>query len=433
MIGDYEIGLLADAIGRAAGDAPNSNMANAQVVGTDSNGKTLVRVFGSNTVTPVHSTTVELASGDTVSVMFEGDRLSVVGNVANPSAGTQRVAAVEITAEKASKEAVAASTAAFNAIQSAEVAAVAATSAQTSADEASAAASTAQANADQALGAADEARGSAVSANAYALNALAGLGEVEDVVGVLNWMADHATPTQDSEPIDGKTYYQRDGDGKMTRAEVYEYSETQDSEPQGGKTYYVEQDGEYVEWRGEFEEGATYYERSAKNPASEGYWELGEAVSEFMAAHAAMDSYGLNVFGTSSGYRLHIGTLNGGEDGFYIINELGEVVGKYGETTQTGLLSDTHIEMRPDRMSFWQAGWSYEIALEYERQQRSDPTWEPSIDDAMQGEVAFIASDDNGDSVFYMNRAVVVNELRFAMWKWVPRDNGNLSLKWMGE
>ena len=35
--------------------------------------------------------------------------------------------------------------------------------------------------------------------------------------------------------------------------------------------------------------------------------------------------------------------------------------------------------------------------------------------------------------VLVIHRAVVVNELRLGDWAWMPRGNGNLSLKWIGE
>ena len=41
-------------------------------------------------------------------------------------------------------------------------------------------------------------------------------------------------------------------------------------------------------------------------------------------------------------------------------------------------------------------------------------------------------SGDGAEGVLVIHRAVVVNELRFGDWAWMPRGNGNLALKWIG-
>lgn len=45
--------------------------------------------------------------------------------------------------------------------------------------------------------------------------------------------------------------------------------------------------------------------------------------------------------------------------------------------------------------------------------------------------IASLAIED-GEGVLVIHRAVVVNELRFDNWAWMPRGNGNLALKWIG-
>ena len=48
-------------------------------------------------------------------------------------------------------------------------------------------------------------------------------------------------------------------------------------------------------------------------------------------------------------------------------------------------------------------------------------------------EVAYVAIDvESGESVFYMTKAIIVQDLRFASWQWKSRGNRNLSLKWIG-
>lgn len=47
-------------------------------------------------------------------------------------------------------------------------------------------------------------------------------------------------------------------------------------------------------------------------------------------------------------------------------------------------------------------------------------------------EAAYIEVDERGESVFNFTKGMVVKDLRFADWMWRKRDNGNLSLKWVG-
>lgn len=51
-------------------------------------------------------------------------------------------------------------------------------------------------------------------------------------------------------------------------------------------------------------------------------------------------------------------------------------------------------------------------------------------------EVAYIDIDPNtNEAVFYMTRSVVVKDMQFGNgnWKWYSRENGNMSLKWIGD
>lgn len=75
------------------------------------------------------------------------------------------------------------------------------------------------------------------------------------------------------------------------------------------------------------------------------------------------------------------------------------------QTVQVGMSSASHIVMQGDRMSFL---------------------------DKDGAEVAYIAVDSSGESMFYITRAMVVKDLRFGNWKWYDRRNGNMALRWMG-
>ena len=109
-------------------------------------------------------------------------------------------------AASAQSSADAAALAASGAQGAAEAAAEAATGAQTSANEAATAAALAQASADEAFS-------HASSANSYANAALSELSIVQDVVGVLNLITEHAEyrQTEDEEVIPGKWYFTRSG------------------------------------------------------------------------------------------------------------------------------------------------------------------------------------------------------------------------------
>ena len=72
---------------------------------------------------------------------------------------------------------------------------------------------------------------------------------------------------------------------------------------------------------------------------------------------------------------------------------------------RVGDMTNIHIEQYPSRLSFLQAGKTLEGYNDSQIAQQGAVPFE--------GEVAFVTVDANGDSVFYMNRSVVVNDLRF--------------------
>ena len=86
------------------------------------------------------------------------------------------------------------------------------------------------------------------------------------------------------------------------------------------------------------------------------------------------------------------------------------------EVVQVGASGGIHTEMNGVRFSFLAGGYHLP----------SDPTGLDPLE-PLEGEVAYIA-------VVYINRAVVVTDLRFGRgnWKWYSRDNDNMALKWMG-
>lgn len=84
-----------------------------------------------------------------------------------------------------------------------------------------------------------------------------------------------------------------------------------------------------------------------------------------------------------------------------------EVLASFGETTIIGKTgaTDAHVDTTGNKMSF-----------------------KVGID-----EVAYIGIDPTtSKSMFYVDNATILNDLQFGNWQWKNRDNGNLSLKWVG-
>lgn len=78
---------------------------NATVSRTDTEGVVWVNLAGSEKETPTASTSTEVKRGDSVSVEWRNNKLYIVGNSSNPSAGVIRVQAVEQATQIASEAA----------------------------------------------------------------------------------------------------------------------------------------------------------------------------------------------------------------------------------------------------------------------------------------------------------------------------------------
>lgn len=219
----------------------------AEVVGTDSQGKTWVVMAGSDERTPVKTSAVEVSPGDAVTVKVGKGRAVIDRNLTDPSASKSSVVETQATANAAMDRAGVAGKAAADAQTSADTAAEQAAIANLNANNAiisaDAAAKAASQAADSAVAAADSAQtaedqagialAQAQDATRSSASALAGLAQVQDVVGVLDWMAhkcsfvltEDATvdlqkvyydrsyvKTSDSISLDGKAYFERSGD-----------------------------------------------------------------------------------------------------------------------------------------------------------------------------------------------------------------------------
>lgn len=214
----------------------------------------------------------------------------------------ERAADAALAAEDAAEDAAAS---ALEAQGSASTAATAATNAQASAGNAQAAASAAQGSASNAAASASSASASAESANQSAINALTQLATIESVVNTLEWLTAHATLTDDTTVVADKNYYIRNQDGTFTRV----------ADPTG-------------------------------NPHAQGWYELDEAITEYVASHLSLSDYGLDLVIDGNGYRIHIGTYTqGGDNGIYIINPQGKVVSFFGEEIKMGDNNSSHLNI----------------------------------------------------------------------------------------
>lgn len=159
--------------------------------------------------------------------------------------------------------------------------------AQTAADDANR-------NAGLAQTAADYAQRDATAANKAANGALSSLSVVEDVLGVLNWVAEHGTyaATSDTEVVPGKFYFTRSGTAP-------DYIYTVVLNPSG-------------------------------DPSAQGYYELtgtDEAVSQYVSSHLALTNAGLYVINDNNSYKILLAS-----DGMYVYDELGALVSKFGQS-----------------------------------------------------------------------------------------------------
>ena len=263
----------------------------------DNEGTIWVRFIGADSDTPVVQSSATVNPGDFVEVVTENGRARIYGNVSNPSAQISYANTINNNALQALNDASSANAAATSAQTSAEIAANSANAAQQSAAAADAAAAQAiedaadaKAAADSAASDAADAQRSANTANTAANNALTQLSIVEDVVGVLDWISQHATykASTDTEVIPGKLYFTKSGD-----------TYTPVSNPTG-------------------------------NPSTAGYYEIDdvtEAVSNYVSSHLALTSAGLWIVNDSNSFKALFAS-----DGVKIYDSDGHLVSTFGES-----------------------------------------------------------------------------------------------------
>lgn len=243
-----------------------------------------VKIPGGIDETPVRKTN-NANPGDEVMVRIANGRAWVLGNETSPATDDTVATAATQLAEGAGSMAKMASDSASEAQENAQLAYNFAVNAKTAAD-------TAWDWADDAHTAATQAQGDATRANTAADNALTQLATVESVVNTLEWLTEHSELTTDTTPQAGKDYYIKNQDSTFTKVA----------------------------------------DTTGKNPQSEGWYEMDEAISNYVAAHLSLTDYGLNLTLDNSSYRIHIGTYtSSGDEGVYIIDGNGNVVSYFGE------------------------------------------------------------------------------------------------------
>lgn len=168
--------------------------------------------------------TMSVSEGDVVQLRVSGGRAWITGNASAPPTDDTEAFKAQDTANSAQKSADIAAEAAEQAVGYSEEARIAS-------EEAKGIAESVRGIAEDAQESADQAKESATAANTAATGALNGLATVEDVVGTLNWIAEHGRYilTEDTEVKPEKIYYNKTtgptGDNILT----YPYLDTTNS------------------------------------------------------------------------------------------------------------------------------------------------------------------------------------------------------------
>ena len=268
----------------------NSNRASshmAEVVEVDKQGTVWVHIFGGAEKTPATKALVHVEKGDLVTATIEDGSVTVMGSPSSPAASEKQVVRVaEDTAE-----------------------------AMQNADEARDAAQSAQASASVAAQAADEAQVSATVANKAANSALNQLGVVQDVVGVLNYVAEHGgfVQTQDQSIVEGKVYFTLD-------SQTGDYVPVVDPQASALSSYY-EVSEDYDDVMGDFI-------MAHLAVTSRGLWVLPSGMGS-STTPASGESQADSDARQGANYKMLLSS-----DGTYIYDGSGDMVIKYGQNIE---------------------------------------------------------------------------------------------------
>lgn len=363
-----------------------TNTYSAIVSKIDNEGTAWVYIAGSDKEAPVSGSSSEIKKGDAVVVEWRNNKLFIAGNDTNPSAGVGRVDAVEESALEAIINASIARASAESAQADADIARDAAKAATEIVDELDAKVDIVDTNVahiqeqvnitNASVIQIEEnlttVQGQVVQINGAANSALSGLSIVEDVVGMLEWFSAHRELSADTEVDPAKTYFEYDDEtGAISRVT-----------PEG-----------------------------TENPSALGWYELTDAVSDFISKHLSLTSTGLWITEDSSSAKLQLN-----ENGVALYPAGSDVpIAVYGQDAVIGDPSGFHISISAtnQRISFFRNATD---------------------------EVAYISGDK-----LYITQSVVLKKMDVGtpvvngvggQWSWMVRQaaNGrnNLYLKWMG-
>lgn len=297
---------ISDAIQNVDSTKPESYDAPAEVLRIE-NQTAWVHIDGGVAETPV-KLTINAKVGDTVQVRVTNGHAFIIGNVtAPPTDDSKAEEAIDYAqiANNAANEAVSSAHRANEAAQDAQATAESvrgiAQQAKEDAERASSAAETAEGKAQTAIDNAGIAQDAAVAAQNSANNALLGLSQVESVVDTLNWLTEHSKVTEDTTPVANKNYYIKNQDNTFTLVT----------------------------------------DTTGKNPAQEGWYEMDDAISNYVASHLALTDDGLYVMVDGTKWKVLIAS-----DGVYILDENNNAINTMNaDGNQIGYDNETHAKI----------------------------------------------------------------------------------------
>ena len=362
---------LEEAIDRKiAAAASRETRAVGTVTRVDADGQAYVMLDGSGVETPATSTTAAVREGERVVANVANGELTIDGNTSAPATDdTQANKAMDV-ADSALDSAAQAASAAASAVENAAIAEQAAQDAQDSADAAA-----------------------------------RHLSEVENVVGTLDWIAEHGEYSNDLDYFDQSAIYYISSASsptgfaivtEPTESGMWSYSLTQDEHVDQSKTYYEQIDSAtYEPVENPTDEGLpNYYERTSV------YYvlDIQESVQNYIATHLALTDEGLHIFGDSTDYSALLSPL-----GLEIRKPGGTSVALYGEDFRIGTTDKVHLLGTSTKLAFHTAA----------------------------GDIAYFGKGDDDIWRMVIEEASVTNMIRFGNYAWVKRANGNMTMKYL--
>jgi len=481
--------------------APDRNEhTNGTVTRIDKDGTIWVRFVGASSDTPCTKSSVAVKQGDSVGVSISGKRATIYANYTSPATDDTTANSALEKGSSAERVANTARKMSKSAIESASRAADAASEAEEYAEQASLNAAEvfgylldveadweeiegyvqtggekladiaemaeqAQTDAASAATSATSAAQSAYNAQVSSSYANAKLSDVENVVGMLDWISDpnHATyeATTDTYPVNGKLYWQRSGtspDYVYTPVEEVPmtYTATADTVVDVSKTYYAydstTQTYSPVTPTGTENPSSEGWYEGARNPQASGLYVLkvDESIDGYIAAHAAMTQDGLMLTGADKTTQMLLCTNPNSTDydvGVTIMVN-NENVGFYGENSIIGRESGAHITIGTVKDYALTTDTTINDNKTYYTRSQSQPytyteVLSPNVSDIAtyyelvdsprigfwQGnqEVAWVSNNE-----LHIPRTVVLDSMQIGNWLWENRSNGNLRLSWVG-